>query len=297
MIKLHPTKLKKLQNAKFKKYLGNGTFSNVMLYKVDDSAEEDTVVVKHFNFRNKLYFNKEEMRKHCDFMIQILYNEYEIGSKLNHKNIIRTIDIDETNGCVIFENFVGTDLLDLLNEKDVPSRPQLLGYFRQIIDGLEFMHQNGVAHMDIKLENVVLNRETEEVKIIDFGYAKEFLNETGYVSSSEVCGTECCFPPEYFTNMRFNPDKVDMWCCGIMLYNLVYDKMPWEWACESKDKTFNIFRNKCKPEMPNVLFPDVTMYGFDEDDAGLIYQLFAGLLEVNPHKRFNVHMTKHILGK
>jgi serine/threonine protein kinase len=292
MFKLQPTKLKRLQSAKFARYLGDGAFSNVMLYQVD---ENDMIVVKQLNFKNKLHFNKEEMRKYHDYLIQILYHEYEIGSKLNHKNIIKTIDIDETNGCLIFENFVGIDMLDLLNEKDVPSRPKLVEYFKQAIDGIQFMHQNGLAHLDIKLENIVLRRETEEVKLIDFGYATEFLNETGYVSSNAICGTENYFPPEYYTSKRFYPDKVDMWCCGVLLYNLVYDKMPWEYACEFKDRTFDIYRNKCKPEMPNVLFPDVTKHGFTEDDSNVIYQLLAGLLQVNPNKRFDVDTTKKLL--
>ncbi len=301
MLRLHPTKLTYLREAKFERYLGNGAFSNVMLYKMEncqtgqEQPNHDVVVVKHFKLKT-FCFNKEEMRKQYDFRIQMLYHEFEIGSKLAHPNIIKTIDIDETNGCLIFENCVGIDLLDLLNERSVPSRKQLVQYFKEIIDGIEYLHHQGVAHMDIKLENVILQRETGIVKIIDLGYAKEFLDEKGYITSSEVCGTECYFPPEYFTNIRYNPDKVDMWCCGITLYNLIYDKMPWEYACTYKDKTFDIYKNKCKPEMPNMLFPDVTVYGFDNDTALIIYKLLAGLLEINHNKRFDVDMTKQLLG-
>jgi serine/threonine protein kinase len=295
MLRLQPTKLTYLREAKFERYLGNGAFSNVMLYKLESREQQeqqnyDTVVVKHFKLK-KLSLNKEEMRKQYNFQIQMLYHEFEMGSKLAHPNIIKTIDIDETNGCLIFENCVGIDFLDLLNEKKVPSRKELFQYFKQIIDGVEYLHHQGIAHMDMKLENVILQRESGIVKIIDFGYAKEFLNEKGYITFSEVCGTECYFPPEYFTNLKYNPDKVDMWCCGIILYNLIYDKMPWEHACTYKDKTFDIYKNKCKPEMPNMLFPDVSVYGFDDNDARIIYKVFAGLLEINHNKRFDVDMT------
>lgn len=298
MLKLQPTTFKNLQSAKFKKNLGYGAFSNVMLYALEDNGAQgdDAVVVKQFHFNNTLYASKEEMRKHYDFAIQILYKEYDMGTRLNHKNIIKTIDIDETNGCIIFENFVGIDLLDLLNDEDIQPRTKLIGYFKQVIDGVEFIHQQGVAHMDIKLENVIVKMDTDDVKLIDFGYAKTFMNDTGYVFSTCVCGTDCYFPPEYFTNIRYQPDKVDMWCCGILLYNIVYDRIPWEYACSSKDRKFDIYKNKCKPEMPNVLFPDVTKYGFDNEDSAILYELFTGLLEVNPNKRFDVHTTKKLLG-
>lgn len=283
MIKLRPTKLKNLQSATFQSYLGYGTFSNVMLYKVEDREEGDgMIVVKQFKFQQR--------------MNSILYNEYKIGSKLDHKNIIKTIDIDETNSCIIFENFVGTDFLDLLNENDLIPRQKLLEYFKQIINGVGFMHRNGIAHMDIKLENIVLKRETDEVKLIDFGYAREYLSDIGNISLTEVCGTECYFPPEYFTKNRFNPFKVDMWCCGIVLYNLVYDKMPWEYACDSKDQIFNIYKNKYNSKMPHVLFQDITKeFGFNTDDIGVIYQLLSGLLDINPNKRFDARMTKQLL--
>jgi serine/threonine protein kinase len=300
MFKLRPTKLKKFESAKFTRYLGNGTFSNVMLYQLGENNNNDDhtcVVVKQLKFKNKLYRNKERMRKYYDNLIQILYHEYEIGCSLNHKNIIKTLDIDETNGCIILENFVGIDLLDLLNENDVPSGSKLLKYFKQTIDGVQFMHSNGVAHMYIKLENVLLKRETEDVKLIDFGCAIEFIHETCYKPLTTLCGTKSYFPPEYFTNSNFYPDKVDMWCCGIILYNLVYDKMPWDYACELKDKTFFIYKNKCKAEMPNVLFPDLTLHGFNVDDSRIIYQLLTGLLEINPTERFDVNTTKKLLSQ
>jgi serine/threonine protein kinase len=298
MLRLCPTNLTYLRDAKFDRYLGNGAFSNVMVYKVDGHEKETQnaiVVVKHFKLK-RLGFYKEEMKRQYDLQIQMLYHEFEIGSRLSHQNILKTIDIDETNGCLIFENCVGIDFLDLLNEKSVQSRKQLLEYFKQIIDGIEYLHNQGIAHMDMKLENIILQRESGIVKIIDFGYAKEFMSDNNYKTFSGICGTESYFPPEYFTNLKYNPDKVDMWCCGIILYNFIYDQMPWEYACANKDKTFDIYKHRCKREMPNLLFPDVTIYNFDSNEDKIVYKLLAGLLEINHTKRFDVEMTKQLLG-
>lgn len=293
---LNPTKLTYLKQATLDRFLGSGTFSDVMLFKTNSCVDAcGSVVVKRMKMQDKLFFNKEEFRKHYDNMIHVLYNEYEIGCKLIHQNIIKTLDIDETNGCIILENFVGTDLLDLLNESDTPKRQQLIGYFFQIIDGVEYMHNMGVAHMDLKLENIVLNKESGIVKVIDFGYAMEFMNDLGYVRSNKICGTECYFPPEFFTNLRYSPEKVDVWCCGIILYNLIYDKMPWEFACAQRDTTYNIYKNKCKREMPNVLFPDVKVYGFNESDAEVIYKLFAGMLDINSNTRLDIGGVKKLI--
>lgn len=101
------------------------------------------------------------------------------------------------------------------------SYPQYLG---QIISGIHFLHKNGIMHRDIKLENIVYNEKSKNLKIIDFGLSKVlFPSET----TSECCGTVSYTAPEIFENKPYN-SKIDIWSFGIIAYILEFKKLPFE---------------------------------------------------------------------
>jgi serine/threonine protein kinase len=85
-------------------------------------------------------------------------------------------------------------------------------YFHQLIDGLEFLHANGAAHLDIKLENLLLG-EHYTLKITDFDLS--YLNEDGAVKTK---GTKNFRAPELLARTCKNPQSSDIYSAGIMLF-------------------------------------------------------------------------------
>jgi serine/threonine protein kinase len=99
--------------------------------------------------------NREDMILKYNAIHSMLLNEYKIGSKLEHQNIMKIIDIDERAHCLMLEHIVGTDLLDYLNLYSCENSEYLINSFYSVLDALEYMHEIGIAHRDIKLVNIL----------------------------------------------------------------------------------------------------------------------------------------------
>ncbi|KTG47756.1 hypothetical protein cypCar_00015840 [Cyprinus carpio] len=82
--------------------------------------------------------------------------------------------------------------------------------------------QRGVFHRDIKLENLLINPETLEVKLIDFGCG-DLLQDSGY---ERFCGTPEYCPPEYYMDHKYHGKPTTVWSLGVLLFMLVCGRYP-----------------------------------------------------------------------
>ena len=107
-----------------------------------------------------------------DFVtLESLRKEYIIGIQLNHPAIVRYINYD---GRALYEEFIeGDNLKDLIDKRDgrLFNRDFVRGIAIQIFEALDYMHEMGIVHLDLKPENIMITRFGERVKIVDFGCA------------------------------------------------------------------------------------------------------------------------------
>lgn len=149
--------------GKLGKVLGSGAGGSVRLMK---RAEDNTVfAVKEFRPRHTYETEKEYVKK--------LTAEYCIGSSLHHGNIIETLDIVQEKGkwYEVME-YAPYDLFAIVMTGK-QSREEVTCCFLQILSGVTYLHGMGLAHRDLKLDNVVVS-EHGIMKIIDFGSAHVF---------------------------------------------------------------------------------------------------------------------------
>lgn len=295
-----------LQTAVCKKVLGHGGFAIVKLFQCKHCHEpmiekecDKCFVIKEFRMDLGQCFNKEDMQKKYSFLQKMLLNEYKIGSQLDHPNIMRTIDIDEESNLLMLEHIIGTDMLDYLNINSCENGEYLITSFYYMLTALEYMHDIGIAHRDIKLENILLGKESNKVKLIDFGQSFEFKKEGNYTHSYDLCGTEGYFPPEYYNSLEYMPDKVDVWCCAVVLYNLIYDCMPWEYAHRSKDQIYATcyyyFKdNQLEPRSFNPKHYKITT---TEEDIPIINDIFISVFNLKPQDRITITEFKEKVSK
>ena len=85
------------------------------------------------------------------------------------------------------------------------------------------MHDLGLVHRDLKLENILINEVCNEVKLIDFGFATNC--QAGH-KLSMFCGTPCYMDPDLVNNRKYNGQAVDIWALGVNLYLLVTGGVP-----------------------------------------------------------------------
>lgn len=149
--------------GKFGKVLGAGAGGSVRLMK--RSTDGTTFAVKEFRARHSYETEKEYAKK--------VTAEFCVGSTLHHGNIIETLDIVHEKGkwYEVME-YAPYDLFAIVMTGKM-SREEISCSFLQILSGVTYLHSMGLAHRDLKLDNVVVN-EFGIMKIIDFGSASVF---------------------------------------------------------------------------------------------------------------------------
>ena len=86
--------------------------------------------------------------------------------------------------------------------------------FKQIMSAINFCHFKLITHQDLKLENICINPDTLEIKIIDFGYATISKNEKEILSIKTCKGTPFYSSPEKFKRKKMDGRKSDIWSLG-----------------------------------------------------------------------------------
>jgi Protein kinase domain len=149
--------------GKFGKVLGSGAGGSVRLLK--RSSDGVTFAVKQFRERHSWESEKDYSKK--------VTAEFCMGSTLHHGNIIETMDIIQENGrwYEVME-YAPYDLFAIVMTGKM-SREEIACSFLQIVNGVSYLHGMGLAHRDLKLDNVVVN-EWGIMKLIDFGSATVF---------------------------------------------------------------------------------------------------------------------------
>ena len=134
--------------------------------------------------------------------IQRLRKEIKILKKIRHKNIIQLYDIMEskTNLYFVMEYCKGGELFDYIVKKKKLTEKEACIFFHQIINGVEYLHNQGIIHRDLKPENLLLD-DKNQIKISDFGLST-FFTKDNYLQTA--CGTPSYAPPEMLEGLQYN---------------------------------------------------------------------------------------------
>lgn len=143
----------------------------------------------------------------------------------------------------------GGDLFDLIVKNEKLTQKNALNYFAQVLLGLEYLHGKGVAHRDMKPENILISKG--KIKIADFGLGN-FFNQGEMLKTA--CGSPCYASPEMLQRVPYNPEKIDIWSSGIILYAMVCGYLPFE--DEVTTKLYEKIKNN-SPRYPKFLSENI----------------------------------------
>lgn len=145
--------------------------------------------------------------------------ELRILEKIQHPNIVEAYDLIELGDTIAFtmEYVPGSDLGDLFRSRRI-KHEEIDPIFRQILSALHELHQHGIVHRDIKLENVLVTSDGH-VKLGDLGLMK--CGELdGMTKTGVLLGTAQYMPPEYVRGSVYD-HRGDLYAVGLMLYELL----------------------------------------------------------------------------
>lgn len=233
--------------GKFGKVLGSGAGGSVRLMK--RSNDGVTFAVKQFRDRHSYESEREYAKK--------VTAEFCIGSTLHHGNVIETLDIvhEKGNWYEVME-YAPYDLFAIVMTGKM-SREEISCSFLQIVSGVHYLHSMGLAHRDLKLDNVVVN-EHGIMKIIDFGSASVFrypfesdiVLATGRRScyllqcltntSAGIVGSDPYLAPEVYDVPKYDPQPADIWSLAIIFACMTLRRFPWK-APRLTDNSYKLF--------------------------------------------------------
>lgn len=229
---------KKLENYILHQTLGKGAFAKVKLGQ--NSQTGDLVAIKIM--MNSVGSEAEEA------MRQIM-NEVEKLSKLQHLNVLNVIEptkkgkVESSDGStkdvlyVVLELAKGGELFDYLMETGKFGEKLSRFYFKQMIEGIEHIHNNGLTHRDLKPENLLFD-DKFNVKIADFGFAAPLEGNDGSGVQRTYLGTPFYMAPEIHEKKTYSGEKVDLFALGIILFILMSKNPPFRVADKRVDRLY-----------------------------------------------------------
>lgn len=229
------------------KLLGTGTSAKVELY-YNKSTNQCYAV--------KTYRSKESFESSQDYLKRCR-TEYDLCKDLKHRNIIQMIDfIKSPSGSKNYQmvvEFIPYSFIKVI-KLIKPSTDEILFYFKQLCEGMQYLHNLDICHRDLKLENLVLD-SNGCLKIIDFGSV--FVSDTKHQELAQgIVGTEVLISPESLANIKYDGFANDIWGLGIVLYCMINFKFPWKSARQSDTefKEFTQNHDVIKNEFPGEIW-------------------------------------------
>ncbi|MGM0596236.1 MAG: serine/threonine protein kinase [Myxococcota bacterium] len=250
------------------KKIGHGGMGSV--YKARHEVLERIFAVKIL---------RSEMRKD-PVIVERFKREARAASRLEHPNVVYISDFDQlVDGrfYIVMEYIPGTSLCKVLKQDGPMALKRGLRLLLQVSDALDYAHEKGVIHRDLKSDNIILKkgRRGEVVKVLDFGLAKIISNALDLqkiTSDGQIYGTPESMAPEQIASKKID-HRVDLYALGVLTYEIFTGKHPFT------GPLFRVLMSHKKEKPPALSeFREV---------PGLLEELVFKAMEKNPDDRFS----------
>jgi serine/threonine protein kinase len=227
-----------------------------------------------------------------------LHNEFKIANKLHHQNLIRTYDLLQDNDLfIIVMDYAPYDFFTMVMA-GILSKHEIYCYFKQMCNGVNYMHSIGLAHRDLKLDNCVVDKNGI-LKIVDFGSSvifdlKRYQNkgESFKVEKATgIMGSDPYLAPEVVTYPYYDPSLADVWSLAIIYCCMILRRFPWR-IPKSADTSYKYFISEPgeivdKNGKKKIVGPDRLLRLLPSSSKNVI----DFMLKVDPLERYNMNQV------
>jgi serine/threonine protein kinase len=220
------------------KYLGGGGSARV--YKIRHKGLDQVQILKIMDFTYILNIlekkNVENLSREFEKTKQRFTTEAKIYRKLTQPNIVEIYEIgfvkhDSMNidiPYLIMEYVEGKTLKEILGEKKKLDLKTIFKISGDVLAALDSIHQKGIIHRDIKPSNIMIRKKNQEVVILDFGIAKDTIDNLAITDTHTAMGTLSYTSPEMLADSKTVTPQTDIYSFGIVLYEMITGELPFK---------------------------------------------------------------------
>ncbi len=258
-IEIDTSLIKQIGNYRLGEEIGSGAFGKVILGLHIITGEKVAIKIL-----DKLILNQTPE----DYIL--VKQELNILKIVKHKYIVQLYEILETpqHIFIIMEYCEGQDIMDYILTRSRLSEDESLKYFQQLINALYYLHDQNITHRDIKIDNLLLDRNLD-LKLIDFGLSTKYRDDR---LLSQPCGTVVYAAPEVLDCREYHGMLADVWSSGIVLFGMLSGFLPFGDPDDEINKKLIL---KGKINFPNFLSREVK-------------DLLKHMLDINPLNRYTL---------
>jgi serine/threonine protein kinase len=210
--------------------LGTGAYAKVKMCVDTDTGNVFAIKI----FKKSLLKRRQSRFKGTAF--DDVLREIAIMRKLDHENVVNMHDVIDD----VFANklYMVMDFCKhgaIMDSHEMPCQPLGMGdsrhWFADALLGLEYLHFQGVAHFDLKPDNILIGPDNNAV-LADFGVSRMLKegadaasSQSGFVSGSP--GTPTYTAPEAYGDVKYDPFLADVWSFGVTLHAMVFGSLPY----------------------------------------------------------------------
>ncbi|XP_056390249.1 protein kinase C delta type-like [Hyla sarda] len=241
-----------------------------IFHKVLGKGGYGTVVLSQLKGKNEFFAIKALKKRRVKKKEAPMIEKRILALAWEHPFLTRLYCSFQTKKHLFFvmELLNGGDLLGHLNDQRRFDLPRATFYAAEISSGLQFLHSKNIIHGDLKLQNVMLDKDGH-IKITDFGLSIE--NISNGRKANSFGGTPVYKAPEMVLKQSYT-FTVDWWAFGVLLYTMLIGELPF--LGRNKRETYNLIKEHT-PNYPSWI---------TEESRDILQQL----LEKDPTKRLGV---------
>ncbi|CAD8139617.1 unnamed protein product [Paramecium pentaurelia] len=243
------------------KILGEGSYGQVRLVQHKKSGQQRAI--KQIS-KKKILKEQEEA----------MFSEVSLLKNMDYPNIVKLFELyqDSQNYYLVTEYLNGGELLDKLTKLQTFNERMAAEYMKQVLSAIAYCHAQNIIHRDMKPSNIMLasSDPQSKIKVIDFGTAKRYVNGQ---TQTQVIGTPLYLAPEVID--KNYTEKCDIWSCGVILYQILTGKFPFESKVSSLPQLFT----NIKAGKYNFTSKEFTTLSYEAQE------LIKSMLQFDPNKR------------
>lgn len=253
--------------------LGEGEFGKVKLGWRKDGKLPNQVAIK--------LIKRDAILKDSELEIKI-HREINSLKLLNHPNIVNLVEVMKSGKYIgiVLEYASGGELFDYILTHKYLKENLAKKFFAQLVSGVDYMHSKGLIHRDLKLENLLLDKN-KNIIILDFGFVNSYNLNNNKDLMKTSCGSPCYAAPELvLMQLPYEGKKVDVWSLGIILYAMLSGYLPFDDDPNNEDGAdiIKLYHYICK-----------TPLTFPEYVSPLARDLLRKIIVPDPKKRININ--------